>query len=177
MVVPADQEFLNYLRNEKYVIRERQWQEEADPTKSIVMPSQSFTLMLNEFNKQEPQHQAPMQRKEVINFGGFCAFDMEDKNAIEYEFMQKLRLSKEHLEGVLVLTDMVKKESHESSDSKPDYEGLLLNEEEFKLPNRTDVLTPEEQLLLQQRPIVTVKEVPLIPREEASEKSKELQLA
>lgn len=172
VVVPADAEFLNYLRNEKYTVRDREWVDEADPTKSIVMPSQSFTVMLNTLNQQQPE--APLQKKEVVNYGGFCMFDLEDKNAVEYEFLQKLRLSKDHLEGVLV--NVKKDSSSESRDSKPDYEGLLV-EEDIKLPNPADVLSKEEQLLLQQRPAVTVKEVPLAPQQEESEKSRELQLA
>jgi hypothetical protein len=49
VIIPADEEFMNYLKNEKYTIKNQEWVEEVDPTKSIVMPSQSFTIMLDNF--------------------------------------------------------------------------------------------------------------------------------
>jgi len=174
VAIPADQEFLNYLKNEKYVVRNKEWVDEADPTKSIVMPSESFTMLLN--NHKEQEHQ--MQKKEVTIKGGFCMFDLEEKDAVEYEFMKKLKLSKDHIEGYLVRADDVLKRgsSHESSNSHPDNEGMLVVEEP-KTEYPTDLLSYEQQALLQEKLPVTVKEVPLQPQQEDSEKSKELWLA
>ena len=67
--------------------------DEADPTKSIVMPSESFTMLLNNHKEQEQQ----MQKKEVTIKGGCCMFELKDKDAGEYEFMKKRKIRKEQI--------------------------------------------------------------------------------
>lgn len=44
---------------------------------------------------------------------------MEGKNEIEYQFLEKLRMSKDHLEGFMVRTADIEKQDS-SNDSRPD---------------------------------------------------------
>lgn len=78
IMIPVDEEFLQYLRNEKFAIKERDWVGDVDPTKTIMMPSDSFRVLINTFEVEGKKAQLP--KKEVFNYGQFCAFEMEGKN-------------------------------------------------------------------------------------------------
>jgi hypothetical protein len=78
VVIPVDEEFLAYLKNEKFDIKEKEWVGEVDPTKTIMMPSESFRVLVSNFEVQGKKEELP--KREVFNYGQFCAFELEGKN-------------------------------------------------------------------------------------------------